>query len=151
MPNSGTAPGHGYFFEELAVGMTATFEKHVTDEDIRSFAEVSGDFNPAHTDDEFARGTRLGERVAHGMLTASLVSAVLGCELPGPGCLFVSQSTNFRAPVKPGETVTVSVTIERLDEKRKFAAFETRCTVGDTTVLDGTALVWVPSRKEETT
>lgn len=85
------------------------------------------------------------------MLTASLVSAVLGCELPGPGCLFVSQSTNFRAPVRPGQTVTASVTIERLDEKRQFAAFETCCTVGDKKVLDGTALVWVPSRKEETT
>ena len=113
------------------------------------FGDISGDLNPAHFDEEFARGTRLGERVVHGMLTASLVSAVLGTRLPGPGCLFVSQSTNFKAPVRAGDTVSVQATIARLDDKRQFAEFETRCSVDETTVLEGSALVWVPSEKED--
>ena len=147
-----TAPeaGRGYCFEDLRVGMQASFTKTLTDADIQRFAEVSGDVNPAHLDDAFARTTRLGGRVAHGMLTASLVSAVLGCRLPGPGCLFVSQATNFRAPVKPGATVTARVVLARLDPGRQFAEFETECTVGDTRVLDGSALTWVPSKQEQT-
>ncbi len=129
--------------------MSAGFEKTVTQSDVVRFGEISGDLNPAHFDAEFARGTRLGERVVHGMLTASLVSAVLGCQLPGPGCLFVSQTTNFKAPVRPGDTVNVRATIVRLDEKRQFAEFETHCAVDETTVLEGSALVWVPSEKED--
>jgi 3-hydroxybutyryl-CoA dehydratase len=139
--------GPGYRFEDLRLGMAAEFRKTLGDGEIRQFAALSGDVNPAHLDDAFARTTRLGERVAHGMLTASLVSAVLGCQLPGPGCLFVSQTTHFRAPVTPGDTVTARVVIARLDPKRQFAEFDTACTVGDTTVLDGTALIWVPSKQ----
>jgi 3-hydroxybutyryl-CoA dehydratase len=139
-------PGAGYCFEDLRVGMTAHFRKTLGDDAIRQFAEVSGDVNPAHLDDDFARSTRLGGRVVHGMLTASMVSAVLGCQLPGPGCLFVSQTTNFRAPVRPGATVTARVVLARLDTKRQFAGFDTECVVEDTRVLDGSALVWVPSK-----
>ena len=139
--------GPGYCYEDLRPGMAAEFQKTLGDDEIRQFAVLSGDINPAHLDDAFARTTRLGERVAHGMLTASLVSAVLGCQLPGPGCLFVSQTTHFRAPVKPGDTVTARVVIARLDPKRQFAEFDTACTVADTTVLDGTALIWVPSKQ----
>lgn len=150
MASNATGPAaRGYFFEDLRVGMQASFEKTIGDDEIRAFAAVSGDVNPAHLDDAFARTTRLGGRVAHGMLTASLVSAVLGCQLPGPGCLFVSQATNFRAPVRPGDTVTARVTVARLDPKRRFAEFETACTVGETTVLDGSALVWLPSKNED--
>ena len=129
--------------------MQARFEKTVTQADVVQFGDISGDLNPAHFDEEFARGTRLKERVVHGMLTASLVSAVLGTRLPGPGCLFVSQSTNFKAPVRAGDTVSVQATIARLDDKRQFAEFETRCSVDETTVLEGSALVWVPSEKED--
>ena len=141
--------GHGLYYEQLEPGMAAGFEKTVTQDDVDRFGEISGDLNPAHFDEEFARGTRLKERVAHGMLTASLVSAVLGTKLPGPGCLFVSQSANFRAPVRAGDTVSVEATIVRLDDKRQFAEFKTRCAVGATTVLEGSALVWVPSEKED--
>ena len=139
---------HGYFFEDLCIGMGATFGKTITEADILLFAAVSGDTNPAHLDEEFARTTRLKTRVAHGALTASLVSAVLGTRLPGPGCLFVSQTSNFRAPVKAGDTVMARVTVSRLDAKRNFAEFDTACRVGDTVVLDGSALVWIPSKKE---
>ena len=135
----------GYCFEDLEVGMAATSGKTVTEADVLLFAAVSGDINPSHLNEEFAATTRMKTRVAHGMLTASLISGVLGCKLPGPGCLYVSQAVNFRAPVKPGETVTASVTVTRLDAKRNFVELETTCSVGDTVVLDGTALVWVPS------
>ncbi len=118
---------HGYRFEDLRVGMEATFTKAVTDEDIELFARVSGDTNPAHLDEDFAKTTRLETRVAHGALTASLVSAVLGTRLPGPGCLFVSQTTNLRAPVHPGDTVTARATVSRLDPRRNFAEFDTEC------------------------
>ena len=139
---------HGYHFEDLEVGMTASAGKTVTEADVLKFAEVSGDFNPAHLNEEFAATTRMKTRVAHGMLTASLISGVLGCKLPGPGCLYVSQAVNFRAPVKLGDTVTATVTVARLDAKRNFVELETNCLVGDTVVLDGTALVWVPSGQQ---
>jgi len=139
----------GYCYEQLEVGMQAGFEKTVTQNDVERFGDISGDLNPAHFDEEYARGTRLKGRVVHGMLTASLVSAVLGTQLPGPGCLFVSQTTDFKAPVRSGDSVSVQATIVRLDDKRQFAEFETRCMVEETTVLEGSALVWVPSEKED--
>jgi 3-hydroxybutyryl-CoA dehydratase len=137
---------HGYYFEDLSVGMTAHFGKTITDADILLFAGVSGDTNPSHINEEFARTTRMKTRVAHGMLSASLISAIFGCELPGPGCLYVSQTVNFRSPVKPGDTVNARVSLRRLDAKRNFAEFETICEVGDEVVVDGSALIWVPSR-----
>ena len=137
---------HGYYFEDLAVGMSASFEKTVSEADVIKFAEVSGDTNPAHTDEAFAATTRLGERVAHGMLTASLISAVLGCQLPGPGCLYVNQTANFRAPVRIGDTVTATAAITRLMPDKHFIELETTCHVDDQTVVEGSALLWVPPR-----
>lgn len=137
---------HGYYFEDLEISMSDSFGKTITEADVVLFAGVSGDINPSHIDEEFAKTTRMKTRVAHGMLTASLVSAVLGTKLPGPGCLFVNNTSNFRAPVMIGDTVTARATVARLDAKRNFVELETSCTVGDTVVLDGTALVWVPSR-----
>jgi 3-hydroxybutyryl-CoA dehydratase len=138
---------HGYYFEDLELGMMASSGKTVTEADVLLFAAVSGDINPSHLNEEFAATTRMKTRVAHGMLTASLISGVLGCKLPGPGCLYVSQAVNFRAPVKLGDTVTATVTVTTLDAKRNFAELETTCMVGDAVVLEGTALVWVPSRE----
>lgn len=137
---------HGYYFEDLEVGMTAVFGKTITEADVLMFAGVSGDINPSHINEKFAATTRLETRVVHGMLTASLVSAVLGCKLPGPGCLFVSETSNFRAPVMLGDTVTARVKLRALKPKNNFAEFETSCHVDDTLVLDGSALIWVPSR-----
>jgi len=137
-----------YFFEDLCLGMSATYEKTLTQDDVERFAELSGDINPAHLDEAFARSTRLQTRVVHGALTASLISAVLGCRLPGPGCLYVKQEVNFRAPVRPGDTVMARAKIVRLDPERQFAEFETRCETPENTVIDGRALLWVPSREE---
>ena len=137
---------HGYYFEDLSVGMTAGFGKTITEADVLMFSAVSGDINPSHINEEFAATTRMNTRVVHGMLSASLISAVLGCKLPGPGCLYVAQTVNFREPVQLGETVNAQVTLTRLRPKNNFAEFETTCSVGETTVVDGTALIWVPSR-----
>ncbi|MBT8058853.1 MAG: MaoC family dehydratase [Gammaproteobacteria bacterium] len=137
---------HGYYFEDLEVGLSATFGKTFTDADVLMFAAVSGDTNPSHLNEEFAATTRVRTRVVHGMLTASLISAVLGTRLPGPGCLYVSQSVNFRAPVRAGDTVTARVVVSGLRPEKNFAEFETTCTVDGATVVDGSALIWVPSR-----
>lgn len=137
---------HGYFFEDLEIGMTASFGKTITEADVLAFAGVSGDINPSHINEEFARTTRMETRVAHGMLTASLISGVLGCKLPGPGCLYLNQTSNFRAPVKLGDTVTARVVLDKLRPDKNLVGFETTCHVGDTLVVDGSALVWVPSR-----
>src|SRR5918997_1182060 len=109
------AVGEGYRFEDLAVGMTAAFTKIITDADLVMFAGVSGDTNPVHFDEGFARTTMFKGRIAHGMLTASLISTVLGTKLPGPGCIYLSQSLKFLAPVRAGETVRAEVTIKSID------------------------------------
>ncbi len=136
----------GYFFEDLSVGMSAAGTKTVTDADLVLFAGVSGDTNPLHHSEEFAATTVFGERIAPGMLTASLVSAVLGTKLPGPGCVYMSQSLRFSAPVRIGDTVLARVTVTALHPEKRRASFATECLVGERTVLDGEALIMVPSR-----
>ena len=137
---------HGYYFEDLQTGMTASFSKTLTEADVVLFAGLSGDINPSHINEEFSKTTRMKTRVVHGALTSSLISAVLGTKLPGPGCLYVNQTSNFRAPVRIGDTVTARITLTQLLADKNFAEFETSCVVGETIVLDGSALAWVPSR-----
>ena len=136
----------GYFFEDLAEGMSASFEKRITDDDIVRFAEVTGDTNPLHLDDDFARESIFGGRIAHGMLTASLFSAILGTRMPGPGCIYMSQSIRFHAPVRPGELAVATVTVKRIDDKKQRVEFDCSCAVGNTVVAEGEALAKVPSR-----
>ena len=136
----------GYFFEDLAKGMSASFEKRITDDDIVRFAEVTGDTNPLHLDDDFARESIFGGRIAHGMLTASLFSAILGTRMPGPGCIYMSQSIRFRAPVRPGELAVATVTVKRIDSEKQRVEFDCSCAVGNTVVAEGEALAKVPSR-----
>jgi 3-hydroxybutyryl-CoA dehydratase len=137
---------HGYYFEDLKVGMTAVYGKTITEASILMFSGVSGDTNPVHLNHEFAEPTRFGGRIAHGMLTASLISTVIGTKLPGPGCIYVSQSLKFRAPVKADETVTARATIKALDPAKKLVTLATTCSVGGKPVLEGEAVVLVPSR-----
>jgi len=137
---------HGYYLEDLSVGMTDIYAKTVTDADITLFAGVSGDTNPVHLDDEFAATSRFGQRIAHGMLTASYISTVLGTRLPGPGCIYLGQQLKFMNPVKVGDTVRARVTVEELMPEKNRARLKTVCTVGDTLVIDGEATVYVPSR-----
>ncbi len=136
----------GYAFEELTVGITAVHGKTVTDADVVLFSGVSGDTNPLHLNHDFASRTMFGGPIAHGMLTASLISAVIGTRLPGPGCIYMSQSLFFRAPVRVGDTVEARATIVELMPAKRRARLETACAVDGTVVLDGEALVMVPAR-----
>lgn len=131
-------------FDDLAVGQTASFAKTITEADILLFCAVSGDTNPVHIDAEAAKASMFGERIAHGMLSASLVSTVLGTRLPGPGTIYLSQTLKFKAPVKIGQTVTATVEVTALDPARKRATLATRCTVEGKAVLEGEAGVMLP-------
>ena len=139
---------HGLFLEDLAVGMAAVYTKTVTEADIDLFAGISGDTNPVHLDAHFAERTAFKGRIAHGMLSASFISTVFGTRLPGPGCIYLSQSLRFRAPVKPGDTVTARVTIKDVNPDNKRVTFDTVCSVGDTVVIDGEAVLLVSRRAE---
>ena len=135
------------FFEDISEGMAASLSYLVTEEMVEMFADVSGDHNPVHMDDGYAAGTQFKERIAHGALSSSFVSAVLGTKLPGPGAIYMSQSVKFLAPVKFGDTVKAeAVVLERIETKNRVR-FETACYVGDKKVVTGEALVYVPSRK----
>ncbi|MGX1097155.1 MaoC family dehydratase [Amorphus sp. MBR-141] len=136
------------YFEDLTVGMRDAFDKTVMASDVVGFAEVSGDRNPIHLSEHFAAKTPFKTRIAHGLYTASLISALLGTRLPGPGAIYLSQSLHFRAPVKIGDTVTVSVEVVELMPEKSRARLACECRVGDTVVLDGEALVKVPARAE---
>ncbi len=138
---------HGYFLEDLTVGMSESFSKEVSDSDIVGFATVSGDTNPVHLEEDFARQTRFKERIAHGLLSASFISAVLGTRLPGPGCIYLSQNLKFRAPVRIGDTVTAKATITDIDWDKGKVSLETVCTVGDKVVVDGQAQLLVSRRQ----
>jgi 3-hydroxybutyryl-CoA dehydratase len=135
-----------YHFEDLEVGMEASFAKTVTTADIQSFAEVTGDKNPVHLDAEYAAKTIFKEPIAHGMLTAGYISAVFAMELPGPGAIYVSQTLNFRAPVKNGDRVVAKVRVMELYPAKRRARFECVCTVEGKIVLEGEAVLMVPGR-----
>ena len=126
----------------LKVGDAATLSKTIRDEDVRAFAELTGDHNPVHLDDEYAAGTRFGRRVAHGMLAASLISAALANELPGRGTVYLSQQLQFTAPVFPGDTVTARVAVSKVREDKPVVTLETVCTnQHGETVIRGEAVV----------
>lgn len=137
---------YGYCFEDLKQGMSAVVSRTVTEADILMFAGVSGDTNPVHLDAEYAGSTMFGGRIAHGMLSAALISAVFGTRLPGPGSIYLSQNLKFKAPVKIGDTVVARVTVTELKPAKRRAVFSTTCSVGDTTVLEGEAELLVPGR-----
>jgi 3-hydroxybutyryl-CoA dehydratase len=134
------------YFEDLSVGMAEILRKTIDSSDVVGFAEVTGDRNPIHLSEHFAAKTPFGTRIAHGLYTASLISAVLGTRLPGPGAVYISQTLNFRAPVKIGDTVEVRVTVAELLPEKSRAKLICTCSVAGETVLDGEAWVKVPSR-----
>ncbi|MCK5444170.1 MAG: MaoC family dehydratase [Rhodospirillaceae bacterium] len=146
-PFPGSAPGGAYFFDEISMGQSASYTRTVTDEDIAAFAAVSGDNNPVHLDSEFARAhTPFGGCVAHGILTASYVSTVIGVRFPGPGTIYVNQSLKFRAPVKAGDTVTATCTVIEIVTAKGFVVLETTASVAGKAVLMGVATVMPPKR-----
>ena len=111
----------------IQIGDTAELSKTITDADVRTFADLTGDHNPVHLDDEYAMGSRFGRRIAHGMLTASLISSLLASKLPGPGTVYLSQSLKFVAPVHLDDTVTARATVTAIKEGKPIATLETVC------------------------
>ncbi len=136
-----------YAFEDLQVGMEASISKTVSEQDIIAFAEITGDKNPVHLDEAYAAKTMFKQRIAHGMLSAGYISAVFGMELPGPGAIYVSQTLNFKGPVRIGDTVIALVKVVELIAGKRRARFECVCSVAGKTVLDGEAVLMVPARK----
>ncbi len=141
------APRGTIVIEDLAVGMMRHVQKVITDEDIEMFAQVSTDRNPVHLDDSYAQDTIFGGRIAHGMLTAGLVSAVIGEQLPGHGTVYLGQSLKFLAPVRPGDLVRAEVEVTAIDYAKRRVTMETRCLVDGKKVLAGEATVLAPSGK----
>ena len=139
---------HGYFLEDLEVGMEAVFAKTITEADIVMFSGVTGDMNPVHVNDVFAKSTMFEGRIAHGMLTGSLISTVLGMKLPGPGCIYISQSLKFLAPVRAGDTAEVHAVITEIIPEKRRIVMKTTVHVGDTLVVDGEAKMMVRSRQD---
>ena len=137
---------NGYDFEDLQPGMTATFAKTITEADIVLFAAVSGDNNAVHINEEFAQTTPFKGRIAHGILTASVISAAIAGRLPGPGTIYLGQNLQVKAPVKPGDTVHAQVTVKELVPEKRRVSLTTTCTVGGKVVIDGEAMVMPTSR-----
>jgi 3-hydroxybutyryl-CoA dehydratase len=136
----------GLCLEDLSVGRSAARTRTVSEADIVAFAEVTGDTNPVHLDEAYAAATRFGGRIAHGMLAAGFISAVLGVDLPGPGAIYLSQSLRFRRPVRIGDTVEAKATVSAIDGAKAQVTLETVCTVAGKVVVDGEAVVMVSRR-----
>lgn len=135
-----------YAFEDLEIGMEAQMVRTVRKGEVQSFADISGDHNPVHLDATYAATTPFKTTIAHGMLTAAYISAIFGTDMPGPGCIYVSQTLNFRAPVRPGDEVTTLVRIVDLIPAKRRARFDCICSVNGKTVLEGEAILMVPGR-----
>ena len=135
-----------YYIEDLKPGMSESFAKTVTESDIEKFGEISGDVNPVHFDEEFAKTTIFKGRIAHGVLSASYISTVLGMKMPGPGTIFMSLTTRFKAPVRIGDTVTATCTVREVVPEKRRVVFDCVAKVGDITVVDGEAMVMAPAR-----
>jgi 3-hydroxybutyryl-CoA dehydratase len=134
------------YFEDMKIGDFAEFGKTLTEADVLMFSAASGDTNPVHLNQEYAETTPFKTRIVHGILTAGLISTLLGTRLPGEGTIYLSQSSRFKAPVPIGSTVNARVTVVELDETKKRVKFATQCTVAGKVVLEGESLVIAPSR-----
>ena len=140
-------PFQTLYFEDLSLGMTEAYSKTVKSSDVIGFAEITGDRNPIHLSEHFAAKTPFKGRIAHGLYTASLISAVIGTRLPGPGAIYISQTLKFLAPVKIGDTVKAIVEVIELNAQKQRAILSCQCKIGDTLVLEGEAVVKVPRRE----
>ncbi len=136
----------GLFLEDLSVGQSAELARIVTGGDLEAFAAVTGDDNPVHLDEAFAAATPFGGRIAHGMLSAGYISAVIGTRLPGNGAIYVSQALRFRRPVKIGDTVVARAEITAIDAGRARVTLKTTCSVAGKAVVEGEAEIMVPRR-----
>lgn len=141
------APRGTICIEDIEIGMSRNLRKVITDRDIQMFAEVSTDHNPVHLDDDYANDTIFEGRIAHGMLTAGLISAVIGEQLPGHGTVYLGQTLKFLAPVRPGDMVKAVVTVTDMDIPKRRVTMATHCEINGKKVLKGEAIVMAPSRK----
>ncbi|MBR9828825.1 MAG: MaoC family dehydratase [Oceanospirillales bacterium] len=138
---------HGYYLEDLEVGMSDSYAKTITDADVVLFAGLSGDNNPIHINDEYAKTTPFKQRIVHGMFSAALISTVAGTRLPGPGAIYIDQQLKFKAPVHIGDTATASLTVTEIDERRRRVKCRTDVHVGDTLVATGEGTFMVDRRE----
>jgi 3-hydroxybutyryl-CoA dehydratase len=137
-----------YYIDDLKPGMSESFTKTVTERDVTLFGEVSGDTNPVHFDEAFAKSTIFKGRIAHGVLSASYISTVLGMKMPGPGTIFLGLVTRFKAPVRIGDTVTAVCTVREVISEKRRVIFDCVCKVRDVVVVEGEATVMTPLRPE---
>ena len=137
---------HGYYLEDLKIGMSASYAKTVTEADVILFAGISGDDNPVHINEEFASQTMFKSRIVHGMFSAALISCVAGTRLPGPGSIYIDQQLKFKAPVRIGDTVTATATVKEINAERRRVKLETICTVKGNRVVEGEATFMVDRR-----
>lgn len=145
MPRSNIQIGTIYI-EDMEIGLARSISKTMGDKEIHMFAELSEDYNPVHMDDDAGQESMFNGRIAHGMLTSALLSAIIGEQLPGHGAIYLSQSLKFLAPVRPGDHVTATVTVAEIFLEKKRVRLDCTCTVGDKLVLKGEALVLAASR-----
>ena len=131
-------------FEQIKIDMSVSYSQTITDADVKSFAGISGDHNPIHVDDEYASKSRYKKRISHGLISGSFFSALFGTKLPGPGCVYVQQTFNFKRPVYLGDTVTATATVTSIDQDKRRVFFDTTCTVKNKVVIDGMAELYVP-------
>lgn len=137
---------HGLFIEELKVGLQAVFTKIISEKDIQLFSEISGDDNPVHLDEKFAKQSLFKKRIAHGFLSASLISTVIAKKLPGPGSIYLKQSMKFLAPVFIGDEVSARVEIKEINREKKIISLLTECFIGEKKIISGDAQILVSSR-----
>ncbi|GDY17033.1 (R)-hydratase [Verrucomicrobiota bacterium] len=133
-----------YKIEEITPGMSASMSHLITEEDVRKFADISGDHNPVHLDEEYAKQSRYGRRIAHGLFSASFFSGLFGTKLPGRGCVYAAQNLKFRRPVYIGDMVVATVTVVSVDVTKKRVLFSTVCSVNDKEVILGDAEIFIP-------
>ena len=136
----------GYYLQELSIGMSDSIEKTISSQDVENFAQLSGDTNPIHLDDDYAKSTSFGQRIVHGMFSAALISAVAGTKLPGPGGVYLSQSLKFRKPIYIGDTVKALLTISDINERRNRVTMDCKVLVGEQVVVSGEAIYMVNSQ-----
>jgi 3-hydroxybutyryl-CoA dehydratase len=135
----------GYTLEQLSVDQSVEYRKVVTQSDVQVFAEVTGDTNPVHLDADYAATTSFGQTIAHGMLTAGFISAAIGTQLPGPGCIYLEQTLKFRAPVFIGQEVVTTITVTDINERRRRATLKTVCECEGKVVVTGEATIMLPA------
>ena len=148
MKNTATKFKRGYYLDELSIGMSAQVDMEITHEAIMTFAELSGDYNPIHVDEDYAKTTAFGQRIAHGALSASLISAVLGNDLPGPGAIFIELNMRFRRPAMIGDTVVAIAEVAEINERTGRVKMKVECQVDGKAIIRGDAGVIVSKRPD---